>query len=82
MSGNGNSLVGFPVGKTRQPDNDRFIEINSVDSDCRKCRVPTGEETPRGIESQEFPEYLTLRGRSGWSNVFMLLALNDADDRR
>ena len=43
--------VGSRVGKTSQPDRDRFRFINHLRSVCRQCRVPRTEEAPGEIES-------------------------------
>ncbi len=43
--------VGFHVGKSGQPDKPQPHVINDLNSFCRKCRVPTAEETPGELES-------------------------------
>jgi len=44
-------VVGFPVGKSGQPDKPQRHVINDLSPLCRECRVPTTEETPGEIGS-------------------------------
>jgi hypothetical protein len=45
-------IVGFPVGKSGQPDKRELYVINELSFVCRKCRIPTTEETPGELESR------------------------------
>ena len=38
--------VGFPVGKSGQPDKPRPCIINHLSQICRECRVSTAAESP------------------------------------